>query len=97
MVGTIILSVLWCVAGWAFNWTIAKLQKRVVVLEKENLTLAKSIQRLAGRISELEEPKELTSDPEPPKIVAKRTIPRHVNWKQARQAYEQASASEETE
>lgn len=70
-------------------------------LESENLTLAKSVTLLMNRVKELEikaEPsKSLTTAPEPPKIVAKRTIPRHVNWKQARQAYEQASASEETE
>jgi len=67
----------------------------IEALERENLILAKSVFAMKDRISALESVKPLTSEPKPPKIVAKRTIPRHVNWKQARAAYERASTSED--
>ena len=67
----------------------------IEALERENLILAKSLQRLTDRVSALEAPKQLTPHPEKPKIIAKPYAPKRVTWRQAREALEKASDSED--
>jgi hypothetical protein len=76
------------------------------VLERENLTLARSLQAHSKRIDEaleaghigqrmaLDAQKELTSEPAKPKIVAK---PQRTSWKQFRSAAEKATDPEREE
>lgn len=67
----------------------------IEALERENLILAKALQRMTDRVSALEAPKQLTPEAEKPKIIAKPPSPKRVNWRQAREALEKASDMEE--
>jgi hypothetical protein len=64
-------------------------------LERENLILAKALQRMTDRVSALEAPRQLTPQPEKPKIISKLPAPKRVNWRQAREALEKASDTQE--
>jgi hypothetical protein len=67
----------------------------IKTLERENLILAKALQRLTDRVSALESAQQLTPQEENPKIIAKPAAPKRVNWRQAREALEKASDSQE--
>jgi hypothetical protein len=78
-------------------------------LERENLTLAKSLLAYRKRLDTVEEDvrqnvaamaeleNRLTAEAEKPKIIAKPAAPKRVNWRQAREALEKASDSPEEE
>jgi hypothetical protein len=77
------------------------------VLERENLRLARSSISAHARIGQLEVregktalemreiSKRLTAEAEKPKIIAKPSAPKRVNWRQAREALENRDSPEE--
>jgi hypothetical protein len=81
----------------------------IKALENENLRLAKAYLAIGKRLATVEEDqrqnlaalaeleKRLTAEAEKPKIIAKPSAPKRVNWRQAREALEKANDAPEGE
>jgi len=79
----------------------------IEALENENLRLAKAYLAIGKRLATVEEDqrqnlaalaeleKHLTAEAEKPKIIAKPSAPKRVNWRQAREALENRDSPEE--
>jgi len=95
---------LWFLVQFAKNMRI-----EIGKLQRENLTIAKAVKAHTERLDAIEEDvrqdlvamaeleKRLTAKLEKPKIIAKPSAPKRVNWRQAREALEKANDLPEEE
>jgi hypothetical protein len=103
MAGEIILSLILIVCVVGFCWWGNRIMDEIATLKRETMIIAKLSVVHSKKISSLEEDirklveheKHLTIEPAKPKIIAKAPAPKRVNWRQAREALENANGQME--